>query len=72
MCVMLYIFSHDVSYEPIPVRRRITNANPVTSVLSNQVQLNYVRVCIGLKLDSILSVLKHVILLDQITDRAVL
>ena len=69
---MLGVVKEDVSFNRIFSRRRVKDTYTVTNVLSHEVQLNYVCVYIGLKLDSILSVLEHLIFLDQITHRAVL
>ena len=69
---MLCVFPHDVLFDGISHRRRVKDSYTVSNVLSHEVQLNYVCVYIGLKLDSVLSVLKHLVFLDQIAHRAVL
>src|SRR5688572_17877436 len=66
--VMLCVFAHYVSFKRILSHQRIKDANTVTTILPNEAQLNEVACHYqgsALKLDSILSVLKDLIFLED-------
>src|SRR5918999_2583012 len=82
MGLMFSAFADHVSVDHIPGHQLIIDANTITTIASDEVQLNGVcgyrradgwnRRCAGVKPDSILSVLHHLIFLDQFVGRAVL